>query len=41
MVGNPETPGIAPETPNLGIRIFRFLQSYERRVVWLVVFVVG
>ena len=43
---NPETPGIYPDTPaipdipdlNLDIPV---LQSYERRVVWLVVFVIG
>ena len=40
---NPETPGIYPDTPDIpdlnpDIPV---LQSYERRVVWLVVFVIG
>ena len=45
-VRNRETPGIYPDTPaipdipdlNPDIPV---LQSYERRVVWLVVFVIG
>ena len=42
-VRNPETPGIYPDTPDIpdlnpDIPV---LQSYERRVVWLVVFVIG
>ena len=36
-----ETPGIGPETPDFRNPDIPVLQSYERRVVWLVVFVIG